>query len=72
MLLIQALAEDRRIDLVIGDQVFVGRPLAGENGAAIVDQGHYDRPRKTFIFGLHVISLSLELYVGVKAGDHVK
>ena len=51
-------------------KVIVGRPLAGEDGAAVVDERHYDRASKAFVLGLDVVNLSLKFYVGVESGNH--
>jgi hypothetical protein len=69
MLLLQTFGQDVFVHAA-GDEVIVRGALAGEYGAAVVDERHYDRACEAFVLRLDVIDLSLKFYVCVESCDH--
>jgi hypothetical protein len=52
------------------DQIFIRRPLAGENGAADVNERENERCLEPLVFSLNMIDNALMLDVGVESGNH--
>jgi len=70
MLLLQAFGQDVFVHAA-GDQVVVRGALAGEYGAAVVNERHHDRPGEALVLRLDVVELSLKFYVCVESCDHL-
>jgi hypothetical protein len=69
MLALESFSEDL-VAKTSGDQIFVWRTLAGQNGPARIDERKYHGRVETFVFSLHMVDHAIMFYVRVESGYH--
>src|SRR5919107_1551112 len=69
VLALEALGQHALVE-ALADEVGVGRALAGDDGAADVDEREDERRVEPLVLGLDMVRDSVVRNVGVESGDH--